>query len=99
MFNHPSEDKTKQSMEDKAFPSEPTTDVDAPFSKETSHSQSHVENDGSIESNSLQVSTDYEMVGGDGSELDLGDGLDDSDPGVDYELDELEAEIARELED
>lgn len=68
----------------KAFPGgEPTTDEDAPFSKESEH--------GSDEP-ALNSVNDFEMVGSEGDAA----AVDDS---VDYELDELEAEIARELED
>jgi len=96
--NHDDETTSKP---EKAFASDPGTDPDAPFT-----TSKEVEKDSAATTAALAAATashadasaesaDYEMVGG--SELD-GTGLDDE-PAVDYELDELEAEIARELED
>lgn len=67
---------------EKAFPSDPVTDTDAPFSKAT-------------EQTSVSESNEFEMV----EEDDDGDADADAEEELgDYELDELEAEIARELE-
>jgi hypothetical protein len=67
----------KADSEKKAFPAEPVTDTDAPFSTETEP---------------ISEVNDFEMVAGDDD-----GGADDN--VVDYELDALEAEIARELEE
>ena len=77
---------------EKAFPSDPTTDPNAPFRTKESVVEKTV---GSAAAGSPD-STDFEMVNESAS-----DGAPDVelDEAVDYELDELEAEIARELED
>lgn len=78
--------ETHDNEEEKAFPAEPTTDSDAPFRKEK---------DG--ERKNTSDSADFELVNE--SNSDEAAGEDDLGEAVDYELDELEAEIARELED
>jgi hypothetical protein len=92
VFDHPTDDK-KPAESVKVFPAEPVTDADAPFGKETNSSADEHES-----SSPAASTTEYDMVG-DNFDQDLAAGLDDIDSGVDYELDELEAEIARELED
>jgi hypothetical protein len=87
-------EKTQDPSEsgENAFPEDPVTDADAPFSKATGQGSSNARNASFSESN------DFEMVADDGDGDD-----DDADADVndmaDYELDELEAEIARELEE
>jgi hypothetical protein len=71
---------------DKAFASDPVTDSDAPFSKATES--------GSSTPRETSEANDFEMVADDG-DADAEDNIDVED----YELDELEAEIARELEE
>jgi hypothetical protein len=67
----------------KAFPSEPETDANAPFSKAE-------DKDDSSGGNRSEIAS-YEMV------QERNADPEDDEP-IDYELDELEAEIARELE-
>ena len=94
VFDHPGSEK-KQVEAEKAFPGDPATDVDAPFDKVATSSLVEKESTASPAAST----TEYDMVG-DNFDQDLTAGLDDVDTGVDdYELDELEAEIARELED
>ena len=88
---------------EKAFASDPVTDPESPFpsskeaeKKDAAATTATLAAVGASHADANAESADYEMVVG-GSELD-GAGLDDE-PAVDYELDELEAEIARELED
>jgi hypothetical protein len=84
-FDQAKKDEAKSA--EKAFPADPETDSDAPFSTKTER--------GSEPSTTPDsVSTDYEMIG---SEGDVGAAVEESVP--DYELDALEAEIAKELED
>jgi hypothetical protein len=76
---------TKEASEsgEKAFSADPVTDADAPFSKAKDTRDA-----------SFSESNEFEMV-----EDDDGDADDDGGEDIaDYELDELEAEIARELE-
>ena len=77
---------------EKAFPGEPTTDTDAPFSKDTPSVSASA---GTAEGADFEMVADVDDTGDaqdeSGEELNLDD--------ADYELDELEAEIARELED
>ncbi|GKY93053.1 hypothetical protein MPSEU_000273600 [Mayamaea pseudoterrestris] len=89
VFKHPADD-AKLSETEKAFPAEPATDVKAPLG--------NLSVDDNETSSPAASTTEYDMVG-DNFDQDLAGGLDDTDAGVDYELDELEAEIARELED
>ena len=75
---------TQESSEsgEKAFSADPVTDADAPFSKTTD-----------ARAASFSESNEFEMVEDD--DVDADDAGEDI---ADYELDELEAEIARELE-
>jgi len=99
------ERESEESATDKAFPAEPTTDVDAPF--RTSGTTTTATALGtSSQRGSDSSSPDFEMVGhGSQSDENNNAAAEDGDDGVvsgepvDYELDELEAEIARELED
>jgi hypothetical protein len=77
-------ESTKEAAESekKAFSADPVTDADAPFSKATD-----------TRAASFSESNEFEMV-----EDDDGDADDAGEDIADYELDELEAEIARELE-
>lgn len=91
--------------EEKAFPGEPTTDVDAPFTAPAAsaaattaavEATSNVTRQARTNSSSAE-STDFEMV----AEQDGASSPSANDESLDeenYELDELEAEIARELE-
>ena len=96
---------------DKAFHAEPATDPSAPFSPDATSAAdaaASAAKDGS-ENNGSKDSSDFELVGGaDGGNDDDDDGAGNAASGdalavdeevVDYELDELEEEIARELED
>lgn len=77
----------------KAFPTEPATDPSAPFGPDSSSSSPNAAAAGSTANS---VSADFEMVGDDLEEHVAASAPDEA---VDYELDELEAEIARELQD
>ena len=79
------------SEEETAFHGDPTTDPDAPFSKDGQSVDASAESEAAV---------DFEMVadGDDSNGTDAG-GDDGNIEASDYELDELEAEIARELED
>lgn len=78
--------KVDHGAREKAFLSSPVTDPEAPFGKES-------EDSGGVAGDDSP--NDFEIV------ADAVDKTAATDPGdsVDYELDELEAEIARELED
>ena len=93
---------------EKAFPCDPTTDADGPFSSSSQHGSSSNKETTSKDAGSVTPSaggasegaSDYDMLAdatGDAAGEDDGD--DNNLDAADYELDELEAEIARELED
>jgi hypothetical protein len=99
VFDHPNDDQ-KLPLTDKAFPGEPTTVAPASLRKESALPLTGTDAPHHDPAASSPSSTEYEMVGDEQSDTDLAEGLDDGEAAaVDYELDELEAEIARELED
>ena len=86
---------------EKAFPADPTTDTDAPFRRQDNEAPRSPERGTAPEATGSPAvsTTEYDMVG-DTFDQDGLAGADDVDiTAADYELDELEAEIARELED
>jgi hypothetical protein len=91
------EPKEELSSHSRAVAADPVTDADAPLRKDVSptskETPASVASTGKV---SPSVSVDYDIL--DGNDVSETDVLVGDEP-VDYELDELEAEIARELED
>jgi hypothetical protein len=89
---------TFDAPEDVAFPGAPVTDANAPF---TSNSKKEPKDSSTGSAEATDGAVDFEMVPEADADV---SGEDDAGGGggedlADYELDELEAEIARELED
>jgi hypothetical protein len=90
--NENEEEITFEEESEKAFASDPVTEADAPFRKEESKETNAAATAGVTSTNSSGGKEDFELV-------EEGEDVGGVDEDVDYELDELEAEIARELED
>ena len=84
----------KKASPEKAFPAEPATDADAPFESSPGNEAAS----GTVSAPSTD-GVDFELVAAEADAVADNDGEGNNEDLADYELDELEAEIARELED